>query len=86
MELKGTFSDETVNTDPRMSQRAASPEASCVSVKSNKSMDYPLRFSDGTVTSDPRGEDQTSKTKTIQDQRCGRDQTFQDQNQTIESR
>ncbi|ROL51980.1 Deoxynucleoside triphosphate triphosphohydrolase SAMHD1, partial [Anabarilius grahami] len=30
--------------------------------------------------------DQTSKTKTIQDQRCGRDQTFQDQNQTIQSR
>ncbi|XP_050992672.1 NACHT, LRR and PYD domains-containing protein 3 isoform X1 [Labeo rohita] len=39
-----------------MEQRdtAASPEATCVSVKSNKSMDFPLSFSVDAVTSGPR--------------------------------
>ncbi|XP_073704371.1 protein NLRC3-like [Garra rufa] len=39
-----------------MEQRntAASPEASCVSVKSNNSMEFPLSFSVEAVTSDPR--------------------------------
>ncbi|KAK9960239.1 hypothetical protein ABG768_010314 [Culter alburnus] len=33
--------------------KAASPEPSCVSVKSNRSMDYPFNLSDGAMTSDP---------------------------------
>ncbi|XP_051736208.1 NLR family CARD domain-containing protein 3-like [Ctenopharyngodon idella] len=41
-----------------MEQRgtAASPNPSCVSVKSNRSIDYPPDISDGAVNSDPRGE------------------------------
>lgn len=35
-------------------QRATSPESSCVSMKSKQSMDYPVDVSDGAVTSDPR--------------------------------
>uniref|UniRef100_A0A8C1VF53 NACHT, LRR and PYD domains-containing protein 3-like n=1 Tax=Cyprinus carpio TaxID=7962 RepID=A0A8C1VF53_CYPCA len=35
-------------------QRAASPEPSCLSVKSDASMEVPIRFSDGTVTSNHR--------------------------------
>ncbi|XP_048034756.1 protein NLRC3-like isoform X4 [Megalobrama amblycephala] len=39
-------------------KRSSSPDRSCVSLKSNQSMDYPVKFSDGPVTSDPR-DDQT---------------------------
>ncbi|XP_051740020.1 NACHT, LRR and PYD domains-containing protein 3-like isoform X3 [Ctenopharyngodon idella] len=35
-------------------KRSSSPDPSCVSLKSNQSMDPPVRFSDGPVTSDPR--------------------------------
>ncbi|XP_048038192.1 NACHT, LRR and PYD domains-containing protein 12-like isoform X3 [Megalobrama amblycephala] len=35
-------------------KRSSSPDPSCVSLKSNQSMEYPVRFSDGPVTSDPR--------------------------------
>ncbi|XP_043085147.1 NLR family CARD domain-containing protein 3-like [Puntigrus tetrazona] len=35
-------------------QRAASPEPSCVSMKSDTSMTQPIHFSDGTITFDPR--------------------------------
>ncbi|KAK9977050.1 hypothetical protein ABG768_018871 [Culter alburnus] len=34
-------------------KRSSSPDRSCVSLKSNQSMDYPVKFSDGPVTSDP---------------------------------
>ncbi|XP_048007811.1 NACHT, LRR and PYD domains-containing protein 12-like isoform X3 [Megalobrama amblycephala] len=34
-------------------KRSSSPDPSCVSLKSNQSMDYPVKFSDGPVTSDP---------------------------------
>jgi len=40
--------DEDVNT-----HKSASPEPSCVSIKSDVSMDPPPKFSDGAVTSDP---------------------------------
>ncbi|XP_026092239.1 NLR family CARD domain-containing protein 3-like isoform X2 [Carassius auratus] len=36
----------------RKTQRSESPEPSCVSVKSDTSMDHPFEFSDGPVTSD----------------------------------
>ncbi|XP_067260385.1 protein NLRC3-like isoform X2 [Chanodichthys erythropterus] len=39
----------------RERERSSSPEASCVSLKSNQSMDPPVKFSEGAVTSDPRG-------------------------------
>ncbi|XP_067236271.1 NLR family CARD domain-containing protein 3-like isoform X2 [Chanodichthys erythropterus] len=52
------FSDGPVTSDPsRGSQRAASPQPSCVSLKSSRSI-VPPEFSDGPVTSDPR-DDQT---------------------------
>ncbi|XP_067311032.1 NLR family CARD domain-containing protein 3-like isoform X2 [Pseudorasbora parva] len=38
---------------PVQTRKAASPEPSCVSMKSDASMDPPLKFSDGAVTSDP---------------------------------
>ncbi|KAK9977057.1 hypothetical protein ABG768_018878 [Culter alburnus] len=34
-------------------KRSSSPDPSCVSLKSNQSMDRPAKFSDGAVTSDP---------------------------------
>ncbi|XP_067308366.1 NACHT, LRR and PYD domains-containing protein 3-like [Pseudorasbora parva] len=46
------FSDEAVTSDPR-SQRSSSPEPSCVSMKSDRSMGNPPNFSDESVTSDP---------------------------------
>ncbi|XP_051742995.1 NACHT, LRR and PYD domains-containing protein 12-like isoform X3 [Ctenopharyngodon idella] len=48
------FSDGAVTSDPsRGSQRAASPQPSCVSMKSSRSRVHPPEFSDGPVTSDP---------------------------------
>ncbi|XP_067296659.1 NLR family CARD domain-containing protein 3-like isoform X2 [Pseudorasbora parva] len=50
-------SDEPETSDPRISrrkrQRAESPEPSGVSLKSSRSMEPPVRFSDGPETSDP---------------------------------
>ncbi|XP_067298523.1 uncharacterized protein [Pseudorasbora parva] len=50
-------SDEPETSDPRISRRkrprSESPEPSGVSLKSNKSMEPPVTFSDGPVTSDP---------------------------------
>ncbi|XP_048015373.1 NACHT, LRR and PYD domains-containing protein 3-like isoform X2 [Megalobrama amblycephala] len=57
MSLPLKFSDGAVTSDPRGSQRAASPQSSHVSLKSRRSIDPP-EFSDGAVTSDPR-DDQT---------------------------
>ncbi|XP_051760038.1 NACHT, LRR and PYD domains-containing protein 12-like isoform X3 [Ctenopharyngodon idella] len=53
---------DSVTSDPsRGSQRSSSPEPSYVSLKSNQSMDPPVKFSDGAVTSDPsRGSQRSS--------------------------
>ncbi|KAK9952817.1 hypothetical protein ABG768_018623 [Culter alburnus] len=42
------------DSETRKRKRSSSPDPSCVSLKSNQSMDPPLKFSDGAVTSDPR--------------------------------
>ncbi|XP_048051539.1 protein NLRC3-like isoform X2 [Megalobrama amblycephala] len=45
----------------RERKRSSSPESSCVSLKSNQSMDPPVKFSEGAVTSDPsRGSQRSS--------------------------
>ncbi|KAF4099020.1 hypothetical protein G5714_021050 [Onychostoma macrolepis] len=56
--LPPTISDATATFDPCISRRkrlrSESPGPSCVSVKSNRSMQIqPPKFSDGPVTSDP---------------------------------
>ncbi|XP_051732832.1 NACHT, LRR and PYD domains-containing protein 3-like isoform X2 [Ctenopharyngodon idella] len=58
MSLPSGSSDGTVTSDPsrRKSQRSESPDPSCVSLKSNRSMTPPPAFSDEPVTSDPLGE------------------------------
>ncbi|XP_051736815.1 NLR family CARD domain-containing protein 3-like isoform X2 [Ctenopharyngodon idella] len=57
MSLPSGSSDGTVTSDPsisrRKSQRSESPDPSCVSLKSNRSMIHPPAFSDEPVTSDP---------------------------------
>ncbi|KAL0148759.1 hypothetical protein M9458_055937, partial [Cirrhinus mrigala] len=46
--------EEREQEDPVDTQRAASPGFSCVSMKSNRSMNHPPDLSDGpAVTSDP---------------------------------
>ncbi|KAK9970064.1 hypothetical protein ABG768_026032, partial [Culter alburnus] len=40
-------------SDSETRKRSSSPDPSCVSLKSNHSMDPPVKFSDGPVTSDP---------------------------------
>ncbi|KAL1281466.1 hypothetical protein QQF64_000269, partial [Cirrhinus molitorella] len=56
-QLASSVSYATVTSHPSISrrkiQRSESPEPSCVSVKSNRSLEPPPRFSDGTITSDP---------------------------------
>ncbi|XP_051559343.1 NLR family CARD domain-containing protein 3-like isoform X2 [Myxocyprinus asiaticus] len=48
------LSDETVTSDPRRKRKkGASPEPSCVSLKSDHSMMHPLEFSDEAVTHEP---------------------------------
>ncbi|XP_067236276.1 NACHT, LRR and PYD domains-containing protein 3-like isoform X2 [Chanodichthys erythropterus] len=42
-------------SDSETRKRSSPPDPSCVSLKSDQSMDPPLKFSDGPVTSDPRG-------------------------------
>ncbi|XP_048036331.1 NACHT, LRR and PYD domains-containing protein 12-like isoform X2 [Megalobrama amblycephala] len=46
------------DSETRKRKRSSSPDPSCVSLKSDVSMNPPLKFSDGAVTSDPR-DDQT---------------------------
>ncbi|KAK9952806.1 hypothetical protein ABG768_018612 [Culter alburnus] len=41
------------DSETRKRKRSSSPDPSCVSLKSNQSMEHPLKFSDGAVTSDP---------------------------------
>ncbi|XP_067236256.1 NACHT, LRR and PYD domains-containing protein 12-like [Chanodichthys erythropterus] len=47
----GKMSDS--ETRKRKRKRSSSPDPSCVSLKSDQSMEHPLKFSDGAVTSDP---------------------------------
>ncbi|XP_050957359.1 protein NLRC3 isoform X3 [Labeo rohita] len=45
--------NDTVTSDTSVSRRSESPKPSCVSVKSNTSMDHPFQFSEERVTSEP---------------------------------
>ncbi|XP_073670571.1 NACHT, LRR and PYD domains-containing protein 3-like [Paramisgurnus dabryanus] len=58
MDKKHILGDPVMTFDPSMNrcetQRASSPEPSCVSVKSHQSMDPPLKFSKETMTINPR--------------------------------
>ncbi|KAL6481135.1 hypothetical protein MHYP_G00092150 [Metynnis hypsauchen] len=53
MELKDVSSGGETSNAWTETQRAASPVASCVSMKSDKSIEIPLQFSGGPVASDP---------------------------------
>ncbi|XP_048051592.1 NLR family CARD domain-containing protein 3-like isoform X12 [Megalobrama amblycephala] len=74
------FSDASVTSDPSIirSQRSESPDPSCVSLKSNRSMMQPTEFSDEPVTSDP-SKDNTEATHTLE---TGDLQRVKDQHKT----
>ncbi|XP_067260590.1 NLR family CARD domain-containing protein 3-like isoform X2 [Chanodichthys erythropterus] len=59
---------DSVTSDP--SQRSSSPEVSCVSLKSNQSMDPPVKFSEGAVTSDPSISSRGSQTSSSPEASC----------------